>query len=136
MLLVPFNVRLGLFLSWLTLILWLSLSSDPPEVKLDFLAWDKARHALAYALLTVLGGWTARGRLVPALIAWGGAALVAVLVGGVIEIAQGMMAVGRLAEWGDLAANALGALLGGWSGWWASRGPGAGPPSGRGEGRP
>lgn len=65
--------------------------------------WDKAQHALAFALLT---GW--------ALLCWPHwawrVALGMLAYGAGIELAQ--WAVGwRFAEWADLAADALGVLV-------------------------
>jgi VanZ family protein len=65
--------------------------------------WDKAQHALAFAVLT---GWAlllwpwARARVLLGMLAYGGG----------IELAQ--WAVGwRFAEWADWAADALGVAL-------------------------
>lgn len=65
--------------------------------------WDKAQHALAFAVLT---GWALllwpqwAGRVVLGMLAYGAG----------IELAQ--WAVGwRFAEWADLAADALGVLV-------------------------
>ena len=73
--------------------------------------WDKAQHALAFAVLT---GWALllwsqwSGRVVLGMLAFGAG----------IELAQ--WAVGwRFAEWADLAADAVGVLVawGGLGGW-------------------
>lgn len=79
--------------------------------------WDKAQHALAFLALT---GW--------ALLLWpfhASRVVLGMLVYGAgIEVAQ--WAVGwRFAEWADLAADSVGALVA-WlalSGWWRFQGP-------------
>jgi VanZ family protein len=69
------------------------------------LEWDKLEHFTAYFGLTLLAslGWGLRRSL-----AW--ILLGMVALGGALEILQNM--VGRDGEWGDFAANDLGALTG------------------------
>lgn len=66
--------------------------------------WDKAEHALAYA---VLGGLAALAGARPNWVA----ALAATAVGALLELGQ-MMVPGRSASLADLAADALGATIG------------------------
>jgi len=76
---------------------------------------DKLLHAAAYALFTLL----ARAAAFPARGGAAGAVAVAVGHGAAIEGLQAMLAW-RSGEWGDLAADALGALVGAGS-WWLVR---------------
>jgi aminopeptidase YwaD len=98
-----------------------------PDWKL--LAFDTAAHAGVFAVLAVLSWlalrqqrrWPALAQrpAIPVLIG-------CVLFGGLIEILQYLMAVGRQAEWSDVAGDSLGAALalllvsGGWH-WWSRR---------------
>ncbi|MDP3823850.1 MAG: VanZ family protein [Burkholderiales bacterium] len=85
---------------------WLALSPAPPDA-LDS-GWDKLNHAGAFAALTVAAVFAApRSRA-------GRFGLIgAVLCFGVlIEIAQSFTPT-RSAEWGDLAADAIGMAAGG-----------------------
>jgi len=85
-------------------ILYLSLVPAPPG---DGLGWDKANHAVTMAFVSVLAWLAAR----PArrAVAFGG--LYGLLLGGVIELLQGTLTSGRTAEWGDLAADAIGVAV-------------------------
>jgi VanZ family protein len=103
--------RLAALLLWAGCLLWLSLTPSPPPSPSALLSWDKLQHAGAYALLTLLCGrfftqWRPLSRQ-----PWRAAWIVAVLFGGLIEILQGTLSAVRQAEWGDLAANAIGATL-------------------------
>lgn len=87
------------FLLCLAAILYLSLA--PSEATpAAHLGWDKARHALAYLVLTGLGLFAFGPRL--ALL--GGV----VLLGAGVEVAQAAMDLGRQGELADLAANLTG----------------------------
>jgi VanZ family protein len=97
------------FFAWLTTITVLSLIPHPPVPEQGFLAWDKFQHASAYGVLTFLGAMAfsfnrcSSGRRFLA------AALLAVVVGGLMELAQGGFTATRNADWGDLLADAVGA---------------------------
>ncbi len=66
--------------------------------------WDKAQHALGFAVLAVLGLWAYPGRA-------GVVLLGLLLLGALIELAQN--ATGwRQGDWQDLLANAVGMALG------------------------
>lgn len=96
---------------WAAVILWLSLTPSPPEIR-GALGWDKLLHTGAYALL---------GLLVVQLLNYAGLSVskafwstlaVCVGYGGLIEFLQWLMQAGRTAEWLDLLADALGAVIG------------------------
>jgi VanZ family protein len=101
------------------LVLWictrpLSIPSDLPADT------DKAVHAWTWAVLTVLlamGGlrnrWS-RG------LAVGGAVVVAIGYGGLVEWCQGFVP-GRFPSWGDVLADAIGAVAGGAGALYGSR---------------
>jgi VanZ family protein len=101
--------RVGAFSLWTAGIIWLSLTSHPPRLPRGFLSWDKAQHALAYALLALLGGWAfaiffrSRNR------AWLVAFLFSVLFGALLEIGQGFLTRVRTPEFADLVADVVGA---------------------------
>lgn len=70
------------------------------------IAWDKANHCLGYFLLTVwFTGVARRSRylLVGVLL---------IVLGGSLEIAQGLMHEGRTADWLDFLANSIGVATG------------------------
>ena len=99
------------FFVWLATITVLSLIPHPPVPVLGFLAWDKFQHAFAYGVLAFLGGMSftfgRRGsgeRLLAA-------SVVAVFIGGVMELAQGGLTVRRSADFSDLLADAVGAAV-------------------------
>lgn len=90
---------------WLCMAAVLALCLMPPAQHLPSTGWDKANHALAFAVLAVLGlaaycGRTARVLL--GLLAFGGA----------IEVLQSLTGY-RTAEWLDLLADAAG-IAAGW----------------------
>jgi len=91
----------GLFFAALVLITWQSLVA--PTGAGGFAMQDKVVHFLAYGTVAGLGGIATRN-------VWG-AALLAVIWGIGVEAAQAMMALGREASLGDVAANGAGALL-------------------------
>ena len=96
---------------WLAMAGVLALALMPtahlPTPMLDW--WDKAQHALAFAVLTAwaLWAWPAVvGRTLLGMLAFGGA----------IELAQ--WATGwRFGEWADLLADGVGVMLGWALGW-------------------
>lgn len=104
-------VRLLLPTAWLIAVGWLSLTPSPPQVH-GIMGWDKLLHAGAYGLLTIL---LAQSFLIYLQNPWHAgwlAVLCAVACGGLLEILQMTMQSGRTAEWMDLVADAVGAILG------------------------
>ncbi len=91
----------------IAIVVWGELAPTPPTAAL---IWDKLLHFIAYFGLSGLSLLAlSPGRRAAV------AAGVLILMGGVLEIAQGL--VGRDASWGDEAANALGAVIGCALGW-------------------
>lgn len=101
-------LRLLALSGYCALILWLSLTPAPPELSGDFLGWDKAQHAAAYGVLTLLAGRAFVLYLTPPGRAWLAAALYALFFGGLMELAQGAVTQVRFADPQDLLANAIG----------------------------
>ncbi|SPA40324.1 conserved hypothetical protein [Cupriavidus taiwanensis] len=95
--LTPLRWRL---LFWASAAAVLALSLMPPTQPLPTTGWDKANHALGFALLGLLGAraYAARGWLL-----WLGL----VAYGGVIELLQGQTGY-READWLDLLADMVG----------------------------
>jgi aminopeptidase YwaD len=112
------------------LVLTLTPAKEMPRTpEWKFLSFDTAAHAGVFAVLAVLS-WIAlrQQRRWPALAQRAGLVVMAgcVLFGGLIEILQYLMHVGRQAEWSDLVGDSAGAALallllsGGWR-WWQQR---------------
>jgi VanZ family protein len=85
------------------LILWLALM--PGESAPPGFGWDKLNHAGAIAAATGLAYLS----LQPRSWAAGGAFLYGASLGVLIEILQATLTTGRAAEWGDVAADLVGA---------------------------
>lgn len=96
---------------WLTAILWLSLTSNPPQLSGSMFGWDKAQHAAAYAVLTFLAGRALELYVSPPGRAWLLATGFSLALGSLMEVAQGMMTRVRVADPLDMLANAIGALV-------------------------
>ncbi len=102
-------LRFTVLILWAAAVLGLSLTPDPYRPSSALLGWDKAQHLFAYGLMTLLAGRTfslftpsaQRGWL------WGGG--FAFGFGALVEVAQGLMGKGRMADAGDLLANGIGA---------------------------
>ena len=99
-------------LLWAGSIAWLSLIPSPPQIQ-GMLGWDKLQHAGAYGLLSLLAAQTMHSLpRVKIDNAWWYAGLSTLCFGGLMELLQLAMQAGRTAEWWDLAADALGILIG------------------------
>ena len=99
--------RLWRGIGWLMLavVVFLTLTPNPPKLGITLLSWDKAQHTLAYAFLAwwfLQAGFSATtATIVTGLI----------LLGVALEFAQGAMGV-RFMEVTDMVANALGVVIG------------------------
>ena len=93
--------RLWQVVAWalLALVVWLSLTPSPPHPPV--LVWDKAQHALAYA---VLAGWFMQAWERRANIPW---AIVLLGIGIALEYIQGLTGY-RDFDYGDMLANGVG----------------------------
>ena len=103
-------LRLSIPVLWALIILWLSLTSSPPQLP-GVLGWDKLLHAGAYGLLSIL---LAQAFLCPPFSMnkpWWLAGITAVIYGALLEILQLLSQTGRTAEWLDLFADAIGAFF-------------------------
>lgn len=104
----PF-LRFILLAGWVGTIIWLSLDPSPPHPSIGLFAWDKFQHATAYGLLALLWGnflvtyRNCRRRC------WSMAFAGSVVLGALMEVAQGVLTSARSAEFGDLIADAVGA---------------------------
>lgn len=97
------------FATWGGIIIWLSLTPAPPTIDNPLFGWDKLQHALAYAPLTLLA-FRAFGTItVHTQRRWWKAVAVTLILGGFLEIAQGLFTRTRTAEFGDLLADLIGA---------------------------
>ena len=104
------KIRLALFLLAALAILWLSLDPRPYLPKNGPLSWDKAQHALAYAFLTLVGGWALQPLMDNAIRAFRWAAGIAIIYGVLLEFAQMLLTRNRSAQLADAIADALGAV--------------------------
>jgi VanZ family protein len=103
--------RMGAFIVCAAAILWLSLSSDPPQPDIELLSWDKLWHALAYAVLTWLGIWAFSPFFHPVSRAWVVVLVFALCYGALMEILQMLCTENRSCEFGDLLADGTGSVL-------------------------
>jgi VanZ family protein len=88
---------------WLIALAALALALLPVPPHLPHTGWDKVNHAIAFAVLAVLGQWSyPRGNV---------AVFLGLLAyGGLIEALQALTPH-RSAEWGDLLADGIGLAL-------------------------
>ena len=93
---------------WMCVVAVLVLSLMPPTPHMPSTGWDKANHALAFAVLAWLGcsAWPGRTTLV----------LLGLLAFGVLIERLQSLTPYRVAEWADLLADVLGLALG-WGAW-------------------
>lgn len=108
---VEITLRLSVLLVWFAAILWLSLTSSPPEIP-GALGWDKLLHTGAYALLALLLAQFLHFIFQKSGTTFWVTALSATACGGLIEVLQWAGQAGRTAEWWDLAADAIGVIAG------------------------
>ena len=105
-----FVARLLAPLLWALVILWLSLTSSPPEIP-GVLGWDKLLHAGAYGLLTLLVIQALAVFLPKRISLYAVSSLLCIFYGGVVEVLQMVTDAGRTAEWWDLVADIIGIVL-------------------------
>ncbi|AMV72256.1 hypothetical protein JCM30471_07400 [Desulfuromonas carbonis] len=98
-------------LTWAGLVLWLSLTPHPPRLNSTLLSWDKFQHCIAYLLLTLLAGNSALRLWPRQRYAWLLAGAAALLFGAMIEGLQFLGGRGRVADFHDLLANAVGIII-------------------------
>lgn len=96
-------IWLSLCIALTLLILWLALM--PAASAPSGLGWDKLNHAGAIAAATGVAYLTFEPRRWAAL----GAFLYGTSLGILIELLQGALTTSRAAEWGDVAADLIGA---------------------------
>lgn len=92
------------FAFWSCATVVLVLALIPPSHLIPPTLWDKLNHALAFAVLALLGLGSYRARIAAVL-----AGLLA--YGGLIELLQALTPH-RSAEWGDWLADGVGIVLG------------------------
>ena len=97
-----FWYALGLLLTLLVIVVCLVPQRDLPRMNIS----DKIEHALAYVALTLWFGGLFRPR------SYGWIALWMLVLGAGIEIAQGLMGLGRTADIRDFYADAAGVAAG------------------------
>jgi VanZ family protein len=128
------ELRLALFwwsVGW-AMVVFIAVSClEPPRYVPDLHLWDKAEHALAFFGMTFWFGGLVRRSRYPII------AVLMLLFGGGIEIAQGSMHLGRDEDIADFVADAVGIAialvvlylgLGAWTRWierliWRTREP-------------
>jgi VanZ family protein len=118
-------------LGWAMVLFIVVSCLEPPRYVPNLHLWDKAEHALAFGGMTLwFGGLARRSRSFVV-------ALLMLLLGGGIEIAQGVMRLGRDMDIMDFLADGVGISLalcalyvglGAWASWverliWPSREP-------------
>jgi VanZ family protein len=87
-------------------VIYLSLTSNPIDLGVSFAYEDKLQHAFAYFVLMAWFGQLYHGRSERIIIA-----LLLIFMGGTLEYFQSFNPH-RFAEFGDMAANASGVILG------------------------
>lgn len=93
--------------AWALAILWLSLTSSPPEIP-GVLGWDKLLHAGAYGLLALLVAQLLVLYFQQSIFATG---LFCTLYGALVEVLQLIGDTGRMFEWLDILADVVGIVL-------------------------
>jgi len=100
---LPRPLRLALYVLACLILLYLTLApgEDVPGVNL---IWDKAEHAIAWAVLTGSGLLlSTKRRWAIGVFAFG--------FGATVEVLQAVMPLGRDGDWRDLAADSVGIVV-------------------------
>jgi len=100
---LPRPLRLAVFSGAVAVILYLTLAPTQ-DVPGSGVVWDKAAHAIAFGLLTIIGLLMSTHRR------WTVVGCVWALSAG-IEVAQALMPYGRQGDWIDLLADTIGIVL-------------------------
>jgi VanZ family protein len=97
---LPQGVRVAIYALACLILLYLTLAPGE-DVPGEGLIWDKAEHAISWAVLTGAGLLlsTHRRWVIP---------VFAFIFGAVIEVLQATMGLGRDGDWHDLAADTVG----------------------------
>jgi VanZ family protein len=116
--------RLWWLIGW-AMVLYITVSClEPARYVPNLHLWDKAEHALAFFGMSVWFGGLARRSRYPAI------AVLMLVFGGAIELAQGLMGLGRDADVMDWVADSVGITValsllylgvGGWARWIEAR---------------
>lgn len=96
---------------WLALVSVLALIPRPPLPEEGLLAWDKLQHLGAFGVMTFLGACAFTFRRYANVDRFLLSALIAAIIGGLIEIAQGVFTDARNADVEDFIADVIGAGL-------------------------
>ena|SRR5882724_2275247 len=96
----PWPLRMGLYALACAILLYLTLAPEP-EVPGVGLVWDKAEHALSWAVLT------GAGLLLSTKWRWA-IGVFALGFGAAVEVLQANMGLGRDGNWPDLVADSIG----------------------------
>lgn len=109
---LPRRLRLTLYALACSVLLYMTLAPghDVPGVGIT---WDKAEHALAWAVLTGAGLLLSTRRR------WA-IGVFAFVFGAVIEVGQATMGLGRDGDWHDLLADSTGIAVA-YLAWWLMR---------------
>jgi VanZ family protein len=97
---LPRPLRVALFAVAALVLTYMALAPTRDVPGAD-LVWDKAEHASAWAVLTLLGLLLSTHRRWAILV-------FALAFGGAIEVLQSILPFGRDGEWGDFAADTVG----------------------------
>ncbi len=100
---LPRPFRLGLFSLACCILLYLTLAPGK-YVPGEGIIWDKAEHAISWAVLTGAGLLLSTHRR------WA-IGVFAFVFGGTVEVLQATMGLGRDGDWHDLAADTVGIAM-------------------------
>ncbi len=105
------KLRLTIFVLAALTILYLSVMPNPPVPQSGILSWDKAQHALAYALLALLAGWALLPLASSPMRVWRYALIFSLGYGVLMEVLQASITSRRNGDIADILANAVGGLM-------------------------
>jgi VanZ family protein len=97
---LPRRLRLGIFALACAILLYMTLAPGQDVPGLGAI-WDKAEHAIAWAVLTGAGLLLSTKRR------WA-IGVFAFVFGAAVEVLQAIMPLGRDGDWHDLAADSVG----------------------------